>query len=97
MRTLSQLALDPAVPWGIGQSTPDSPCLPLDVSPPLTLTHMRALRWRSDPAVSWDVGRCCWATPFEHAKPGEPHAAPGGSSAGLYHLVMAMPLAGPFG
>ncbi|KAI8474403.1 MAG: hypothetical protein J3K34DRAFT_493679 [Monoraphidium minutum] len=51
--------------------------------------------WRTDPSVSWDVGRSCWATPFEHAKPGE--GPPGLGAAGCYHLVLALPLEGPFG
>ena len=52
-------------------------------------------RVRTDPDVSWDTGRCVWATPFEHSKAGEGPAE--GLKTGCYSLVMALPLEGATG
>lgn len=63
-------------------------CCPPPPSPPPP-------RWRTEPDLSWDTGRWVWATPFEHSVKGAGNAA--GLGAGVYGMVMAMPLAGATG
>jgi hypothetical protein len=56
---------------------------------------LQQIRWQTEPAVSWDVGRDCWATPFEHELPGGGPKA-GALAAGSYHVCMALPMTGAF-
>lgn len=63
---------------------------------PLSWRHpLPPLRWRTDPDLSWDTGRWVWATPFEHSAQGAGVAD--GLGAGVYSVVMAMPITGAFG